>query len=1377
MTNYPASIDTSLSLPAVVDNLTPVTGSAVNRLRDAILSIEGELGVHPATDYGTIRARLDFLETSIGNTHGVELAGDLGNTLSIPYVIGMWGRPISSAVPSLNDALIWNGIAWAPHSSITGGAAGGDLNGFYPNPTVIQIQGHPVQSSSLGPSEHGYVLTWNNTAGELEFLPVAGTLDLFGDLSGTTAAATVTKWLGNSLDPTTMGSPPDGYVPIWHSGSSSWKASPNIISSSAVSPGSIGQTFITDSALTSTWDSTLLVTPGTNLQISYLSGSGNGYISLDASGNLSRVSTIPTGGIAPGTSGQIFITNGTPAADWTSLISVDVSHGLFTAGGSGTDYSAAIGPRPSHPDQDAMLWLMVNGSTPNDTNWTLDFDGTKLNINSPGNLLFSTGATTVLASIESTHGKFTSGGSGTDTSVTIGPYIGSESSYSALYMTPNGSSASASSLVFFRGGGTVGINAPGSDTIYLQGSNLAYFVNGGVVKAQVEFTHGKITAGGGGSDTLATIGPLTGFETTDVALWLLQNGVARTSGNYAIEANSANLYLQAPSTAIYFNIGGAGSASLTTSVLTLTAPSIQFNTGVSAAVIGTNAASATLTLQADAAANVIQFAGGTQSGVPLGANMASGGHIRTPNNFIWNGRNAANSADFSIFYLDSSNQLTFGDLSLAANLIRGTSNYLDSGNLYFRDTGPATVIHWTLASTGASSATVSEGVTSFNLGYMARSSDLATYNLTIQGQYAFATATGTNRTPGNLIFDIGAPTNGGTTVAQFVWTQNASPLLYVDYFSSATNLYSAAGAPFNIFATPSKTSQITLDTTYFATGGTAWWLSANANGVGFNSSSPSAASPFRVDYSAPTTPLLQSGTSATSLTLGTNLAAATLTLQADAAASVIQFAGGSQAGYTLGSNLALAGHFRTTETWTWYSRNAANSANYRILNFSGDALYFGDNQVASLSFAANGTLTLASSTTYAQIASSALYLATTGGLSTIQATADGTWSTIYFIQTAKGTVGTNNASAVLSLAAGAGSEIVQFADGTQGGIALGSHLASAGHVRFTESFMWMSRNDLNTGDRTLLKLDGSDNLYYGLDYATLQFGSTSVSTAGMFAASYIFLESALLYLDGSTQNLRDTAHGLAAIWTLNSAGSTSLLTAAGVTDFTVGTNKVGANLFLSGDANIKSIGFQLSSSTVNEIDFFSPNGTAQAKLTVSDAAAILLSCPSGYLDFAATAAQAELQLNSTTQLFTNTANFLNWAGTTKFLRWSNGALTVTLGDTTLTNILDGALQETTRASSSSFTLDTTTTDRHIFVTATQTITLDASAHANGRRTTFWVDTTSTGSNGSDITLTIAPASTEKINGTNANWAITVPGSPQQVQRLEMIGDGTNLRVD
>jgi hypothetical protein len=149
MSIYSAQIDDPISLPLVVDNVTPVMAADVNNLRSAIIAIEMELGVKPSLQYSTVRARLDNLE--LGR---VEIGGDIGGTSLSPLVIGIMGNPINSlvATPTRSDILIWDGAHWSDYNlfSIFAGdlqlSATHTLYGF--SQTVIKLQGVPLSSSA-----------------------------------------------------------------------------------------------------------------------------------------------------------------------------------------------------------------------------------------------------------------------------------------------------------------------------------------------------------------------------------------------------------------------------------------------------------------------------------------------------------------------------------------------------------------------------------------------------------------------------------------------------------------------------------------------------------------------------------------------------------------------------------------------------------------------------------------------------------------------------------------------------------------------------------------------------------------------------------------------------------------------------------------------------------------------------------------------------------------------------------------------------------------------------------------------------------------------------------------------------------------------------
>ena len=122
-TVYPAQIDSSITLPTVLDNITSVKGVNVNILRDAILAVERTLGVKPQGIFNTVRARLDALEATLFNQQGA-------------------GSIISYGIPETGQTIIWNGFAWGP--TVNGGNNFIDQN----ISTTGGITSGPIESTS-----------------------------------------------------------------------------------------------------------------------------------------------------------------------------------------------------------------------------------------------------------------------------------------------------------------------------------------------------------------------------------------------------------------------------------------------------------------------------------------------------------------------------------------------------------------------------------------------------------------------------------------------------------------------------------------------------------------------------------------------------------------------------------------------------------------------------------------------------------------------------------------------------------------------------------------------------------------------------------------------------------------------------------------------------------------------------------------------------------------------------------------------------------------------------------------------------------------------------------------------------------------------------
>lgn len=164
-TQYPSEIDTTVSLPTVQDLITPVAAATINQLRDAIVSIETELGTKPSGIYTNLKNRITALETAVQGIVFIP-SGDLAGDSVSQTVIGLRGRPISSTAPSDGDSLVWDNVAqvWKPLPAGSGGGLtpGGDLSGSSIDQVVIRINGATVPAAGSLTTDHVLKVSGNS---------------------------------------------------------------------------------------------------------------------------------------------------------------------------------------------------------------------------------------------------------------------------------------------------------------------------------------------------------------------------------------------------------------------------------------------------------------------------------------------------------------------------------------------------------------------------------------------------------------------------------------------------------------------------------------------------------------------------------------------------------------------------------------------------------------------------------------------------------------------------------------------------------------------------------------------------------------------------------------------------------------------------------------------------------------------------------------------------------------------------------------------------------------------------------------------------------------------------------------------------------------
>lgn len=199
--------------------------------------------------------------------------------------------------------------------------------------------------------------------------------------------------------------------------------------------------------------------------------------------------------------------------------------------------------------------------------------------------------------------------------------------------------------------------------------------------------------------------------------------------------------------------------------------------------------------------------------------IATAGELRLPNNGNGVQFRTTGGTNQKALSMDSGNTVHLSGGS-AGITVESSGNTLVCGSVIFLNTGNGTngLIIVPVASTSVTVKPASDCAITFTQD--TRGSDLACKDYNFLTQAPFATATGTNRKPGDIIFGTPSPTNSGTTYGRVVLQGGQTDVLVTDKDSTGAirlrintatqSTVGAAGGASALPATPSTYVKINL---------------------------------------------------------------------------------------------------------------------------------------------------------------------------------------------------------------------------------------------------------------------------------------------------------------------------------------------------------------------------------------------------------------------------------------------------------------------------------------------------------------------------------------------------------------------------------------
>lgn len=218
MTNFPGSLDTDASIPAISNNITELGGEVINDLRSAMFAVEANLGIGAAGTTGSVSQRLavsinadgtiipaalygiglialPIVDDMISATAAIE-ESKLALTYSTNSLYNLY-LALSNSVDVLNGWLSLTGIKLEPH--IDGIAYNHELSAIFVDAALPMLKTSP---NPLIPTGGSSVVNRNTTNADYLINDISNDLLIHEKSDG---SASITPTNGGTVPPTNYG--------------------------------------------------------------------------------------------------------------------------------------------------------------------------------------------------------------------------------------------------------------------------------------------------------------------------------------------------------------------------------------------------------------------------------------------------------------------------------------------------------------------------------------------------------------------------------------------------------------------------------------------------------------------------------------------------------------------------------------------------------------------------------------------------------------------------------------------------------------------------------------------------------------------------------------------------------------------------------------------------------------------------------------------------------------------------------------------------------------------------------------------------------------------------------------------------------------------